>query len=114
MVPLIARTTGEMLLLVPQELRDASYALGISRWRTIVGIVLPSALGGILTGVVLAVARAAGETAPMLILCSIFTNTTTIDLFGARDAEHPDDDLQRLRVGLSRRITRARGAPRSS
>jgi len=82
MVPLIARTTQEMLRLVPQELRDASHALGISRWRTIVGIVLPSALGGILTGMVLAVARAAGETAPMLLLSSIFGVGTTINIFG--------------------------------
>jgi len=82
MVPLIARTTSEMLLLVPRELRDASHALGVSRWRTIVGIVLPGALGGILTGVVLAIARAAGETAPVLLLSSIFGNTTSIDVFG--------------------------------
>jgi phosphate transport system permease protein len=82
MIPLIARTSGEMLLLVPRELRDASHALGISRWRTIVGIVLPGALGGILTGVVLAIARAAGETAPMLLLSSIFGNSTTVDVFG--------------------------------
>ena len=82
MVPLLARTTQEMLLLVPRELRDASHALGISRWRTIVGIVLPGALGGILTGTVLAVARAAGETAPMLLLNALFNNSTTIDVFG--------------------------------
>jgi phosphate transport system permease protein len=82
MIPLIARTTGEMLLLVPKELRDASHALGISRWRTILGIVLPGALGGILTGVVLAIARAAGETAPMLILCSVFGTSTSVDVFG--------------------------------
>jgi phosphate transport system permease protein len=82
MVPLLARTTQEMLRLVPQELRDASHALGINRWRTIVGIVLPSALGGILTGTVLAVARAAGETAPMLLLSSIFGVGTTINVFG--------------------------------
>jgi len=82
MVPLIARTTSEMLLLVPKELRDAAHALGVSRWRTIFGIVLPGALGGILTGVVLAIARAAGETAPVLILSSIFGNSTTIDVFG--------------------------------
>jgi len=89
MVPLIARTTGEMLLLVPKELRDASHALGMSRWRTIVGIVLPSALGGILTGMVLAVARAAGETAPMLILSSIYANTTTLNLFGVAEPNIP-------------------------
>jgi phosphate transport system permease protein len=82
MVPLLARTTQEMLRLVPQELRDASHALGINRWRTIVGIVLPSALGGILTGTVLAVARAAGETAPVLLLSSIFGVGTTINVFG--------------------------------
>jgi phosphate transport system permease protein len=82
MVPLMARATGEMLLLVPRELRDASHALGISRWRTILGIVLPSALGGILTGTVLAIARAAGETAPLLFTTSIFSNSTTVDIFG--------------------------------
>lgn len=83
MVPLIARTTSEMLLLVPRDLRDGAHALGISRWRTIVGIVLPGALGGIVTGTVLAIARAAGETAPVLILCSIFGNGTTLNVFGA-------------------------------
>jgi phosphate transport system permease protein len=82
MVPLIARTTSEMLLLVPRELRDAAHALGVSRWRTIAGVVLPGALGGILTGTVLAVARAAGETAPMLLLSSNFGNSTTINVFG--------------------------------
>src|ERR1019366_10578785 len=82
MVPLLARTTQEMLLLVPRELRDASHALGISRWRTIVGIVLPGALGGILTGTVLAIARAAGETAPVLLLSSISSTSTTVDVFG--------------------------------
>jgi len=83
MVPLIARTTGEMLQLVPRELRDASHALGISRWRTIVGIVIPGALGGILTGMVLAVARAAGETAPLIFTNSVFSTHTTVNIFGA-------------------------------
>jgi phosphate transport system permease protein len=82
MVPLVARATGEMLTLVPRELREASHALGISRWRTIVGIVLPSSLGGILTGLVLAVARSAGETAPLLFTTSIFSNSTTVNIFG--------------------------------
>jgi phosphate transport system permease protein len=77
MVPLIARTTGESLALVPQELRDASNALGMSKWRTTVGIVVPSALGGIVTGTVLAVARAAGETAPVLLLSSLAATTVT-------------------------------------
>jgi len=84
MIPLIARTTGESLSLVPQELRDASHALGISRWRTTLGMTIPSALGGIVTGTVLAVARAAGETAPMLLLTSYANNpvTTGFNPFG--------------------------------
>jgi phosphate transport system permease protein len=72
MLPLISRTTIEVLALVPNHLREASYALGISKWRTVVGVVLPSAVGGIVTGTTLAVARAAGETAPLLFTCSIF------------------------------------------
>jgi phosphate transport system permease protein len=83
MLPLIARATQEMLLLVPDQLREAADALGVSRWRTVIGVVIPSALGGIVTGTVLAVARAAGETAPMLILCSIFNpGKVSFDLFG--------------------------------
>lgn len=68
MVPVIVRSTEEMLKLVPNELREASYALGIPKWRTIVRVVLPTALTGIITGVVLGIARVAGETAPLLIL----------------------------------------------
>jgi phosphate transport system permease protein len=84
MLPLIARTTSESLLLVPRELRDASHALGISRWRTTLGITIPGALGGIITGTVLAIARAAGETAPMLLLSQLFDpSQTTVNVFGA-------------------------------
>jgi phosphate transport system permease protein len=72
MVPLIARTTMEVLALVPNHLREASYALGVSKWRTVVSIVVPASIGGIVTGTTLAVARAAGETAPLLFTCSIF------------------------------------------
>lgn len=74
MVPLVARAAQEVLVLVPQQLRDAADALGVSRWRTIVGVVLPSALGGIVTGAVLAIARAAGETAPLIFTTSIVDN----------------------------------------
>jgi len=66
MVPVIMRTTEEILLLVPRSLREASLALGIRRWRTVLSIVVRTGLGGILAGVMLAVARAAGETAPLL------------------------------------------------
>jgi phosphate transport system permease protein len=68
MIPIVVRSTEEMLKLVPNELREASYALGVPKWRTIVKIVLPTSIGGILTGVMLAVARIAGETAPILLL----------------------------------------------
>jgi phosphate transport system permease protein len=72
MLPLIARGAQEVLLLVPNSLREAADALGVARWRTVLGVILPSALGGILTSTVLAVARAAGETAPLILLCSVF------------------------------------------
>jgi phosphate transport system permease protein len=72
MLPLIARASQEVLLLVPADLREAADALGVSRWRTVLGVVLPSARGGILTATVLAVARGAGETAPLLLTTSIF------------------------------------------
>jgi phosphate transport system permease protein len=71
MLPIIARGTIEILLLVPGNLREAANALGVSRWRTVLGVILPSAIGGILTSTVLAVARAAGETAPLLLLTSL-------------------------------------------
>ena len=79
MLPLVARSTQEVLRLVPSAQREGALALGVSRWRTVLGIVLPSALGGILTGTVLAMARAAGETAPLLFTTSIFANTISTD-----------------------------------
>ncbi len=79
MFPLIARSTQEVLRLVPRTLRESAMALGVSRWRMVVGIVLPTALGGILTATVLAIARAAGETAPVLFASSIFANTIVSD-----------------------------------
>jgi phosphate transport system permease protein len=75
MLPLITRATQEVLRLVPSSQREGALALGASRWRTVLGITLPSALGGILTGAVLAVARAAGETAPLLFATAIFGRT---------------------------------------
>jgi phosphate transport system permease protein len=79
MLPLISRTTMEVLALVPNSLREASYALGASKWRTVLGVVLPTAIGGIVTGTTLAVARAAGETAPLLFTCSIFGQVVSWD-----------------------------------
>ncbi len=79
MLPLIARSAQEVLRLVPQAQREGALALGASRWRTVLGIILPGALGGIVTGTVLSIARAAGETAPLLFTTSIFINTVSTD-----------------------------------
>ena len=68
MLPTVIRSVEEMLKLVPDDLREASYALGVPRWRTIVKVVLPTAVAGIVTGVTLAIARVAGETAPLLLI----------------------------------------------
>ncbi|NGO73590.1 phosphate ABC transporter permease PstA [Streptomyces boncukensis] len=68
MMPIVVRSTEEMLKLVPNELREASLALGVPKWKTILKVVLPTAVGGITTGIMLAVARIAGESAPILLL----------------------------------------------
>ncbi len=66
MIPLVTRTTEEMVALVPHELREAALALGVTRWRTTMSVMVRTAMGGIATGVILAIARVAGETAPLL------------------------------------------------
>ncbi|MFJ5227615.1 phosphate ABC transporter permease PstA [Streptomyces sp. NPDC088400] len=68
MIPVVVRSTEEMLKLVPNELREAALALGVPKWRVILKVVLPTAIGGITTGVMLAIARIAGETAPIILL----------------------------------------------
>ena len=88
MIPVIVRATEEMLRLVPDELREASYALGVPQWRTILKVVIPTALSGILTGVVLGIARVAGETAPLLILV-LYTPNMNTNLFGGSQAALP-------------------------
>jgi phosphate transport system permease protein len=88
MIPVIVRTTEEMLKLVPNELREASYALGVPKWKTIVRIVIPTALTGIITGIVLGIARVAGETAPLLILVG-YTPDTNGNLFSGFQGSLP-------------------------
>jgi phosphate transport system permease protein len=83
MIPVVVRSSEEMLKLVPNELREASYALGVPRWRTIVKVVLPTAVAGIATGVTLSIARVIGETAPLLLVCGLTTSMNT-DLFNGR------------------------------
>ncbi|MFI7642763.1 phosphate ABC transporter permease PstA [Nonomuraea sp. NPDC049400] len=80
MMPTVVRSSEEMLRLVPNDLREASYALGVAKWRTIMKVVLPTAFTGIVTGVMLAVARVAGETAPLL-MTVFFTNSINNDPF---------------------------------
>ena len=83
MLPMVARATQEILAVVPQSLRHASLALGVSKWRTTWNIILPAAIGGILTGVVISVARVAGETAPLLFTSSIAANQISLDVHNA-------------------------------
>ncbi len=80
MIPVIVRSTEEMLRIVPMDLREASYALGVPKWRTISSIVIPTALSGIVTGILLALARVMGETAPLLILVG-YAQAMNFDMF---------------------------------
>lgn len=82
MLPLIARAAQEVLLLIPSSLREGADALGVSRWRSVRGVILPSALSGILTATILAMARAAGETAPLILVSSVFGREVSLHLFG--------------------------------
>ena len=91
MLPFVARATIEVLVLVPNSLREASLGLGVPQWRTTLSIVLPRAIGGIVTGTVLAVARVAGETAPLLFTSSVVGTQTHWD---------PSQALQTIPVAI--------------
>jgi phosphate transport system permease protein len=86
MLPVVVRSAEEMLKLVPNDLREASYALGVPRWRTVLSVVLPTAAGGITTGVTLAVARVTGETAPLLLTAFGFDAIRTSPFEGPQSA----------------------------
>ncbi len=88
MIPTVTRSAEEMLKLVPNDLREASYALGVPRWRTVLFVVLPTAMTGMVTGVMLAVARVMGETAPLL-LTIFFTKAINNDPFNGPQASLP-------------------------
>jgi len=83
MIPVVVRSTEEMLRLVPNELREAAYALGVPKWLTIAKVVLPTAIAGITTGIMLSISRVIGETAPLLITAG-FTSSVNYDLFDGR------------------------------
>jgi phosphate transport system permease protein len=111
MLPLIARSSQEMLLLVPGTFREAADALGVSRWRSVKGIILPAARAGIVTGAILAIARAAGETAPLLICNSVFNPTTTeLNPFGHGVPSIPMYIYTISDVAVANAYTRAWGA----
>ncbi len=86
MLPTVVRSSEEMLKLVPDSLREASFALGVPKWKTVLRIILPTALPGILTGVMLAVARAMGETAPVLLTALGNPNLNTSPFSGAQSS----------------------------
>jgi phosphate transport system permease protein len=88
MIPVVVRSTEEMLKLVPNELREASYALGVPKWKTITRVVVPTAFGGIITGVLLGLARVMGETAPLIIL-GPYSKSINTDLFNGFMAALP-------------------------
>jgi phosphate transport system permease protein len=106
MMPVVVRSTEEMLKLVPNELREASLALGVPKWRTITKVVIPTALGGITTGVMLAVARIAGETAPVLLL--VFgTDLINNNPFEGAQASLPLYVYNEYKIGTEASIDRA-------
>lgn len=108
MIPTIVRSTEEMLKLVPNELREASYALGVPKWKTIASVVLPTAFGGIVTGVLLGLARVMGETAPLLILTP-YTKFINMNLFNGYMATLPTMINQERTEALAPAIERSWG-----
>jgi phosphate transport system permease protein len=88
MIPVVVRSSEEMLRIVPDDLREASYALGVPKWKTIVKVVLPTALSGIISGIMMALARVMGETAPLLVLVG-YSAYTNWDLFNHEQAALP-------------------------
>jgi phosphate transport system permease protein len=83
MIPTVVRSSEEMFRLVPKDLREAAYALGVPKWRTILKVVVPTAIGGVITGVVLAISRVIGETAPLLVVAGA-TDGVNFNLFDGR------------------------------
>lgn len=111
MLPLIARTSQEVLLLVPSSMREAADSLGVERWRAVLTVILPCAASGIVTGVILSVARAAGETAPLLFCDGIFNpNSTELNFFGHGVPNIPILILRTSDLAIPQAFARAWGA----
>ncbi|MEZ5185154.1 MAG: phosphate ABC transporter permease PstA [Candidatus Nanopelagicales bacterium] len=106
MIPVIVRSTEEMLKIVPNDLREAAYALGVPKWKTILRIVIPTAFGGIVTGVMLSIARVAGETAPLL-LTTFLSQSMNGNLFSGAQASVPTFIWDQISSGTPASIDRA-------
>ncbi len=106
MIPVIVRSTEEMLKIVPNDLREASYALGVPKWKTIVRIVIPTAFGGIVTGIMLSIARVAGETAPLL-LTTFLSQSLNTNPFSGPQASIPTFVWDQISSGTPASIDRA-------
>ncbi|MDJ1369969.1 phosphate ABC transporter permease PstA [Gulosibacter molinativorax] len=100
MIPTVVRSAEEMLRLVPMDLREASYALGVTKWRTIAKIVLPTALAGLVTGVLLAIARVIGETAPLMVAAGMTINMNA-NLFSGQMSALPTFVYQQWKFGTA-------------
>ena len=110
MLPVVIRSTEEMLRLVPDALREGSYALGTTKSRTILTVVLPAALPGIVSGALLAVARAAGETAPLLFTIGA-ARAANWNVFEGANTALSDADLPQRLTALPRRARTGLGGP---
>jgi phosphate transport system permease protein len=99
MIPVVVRSSEEMLRLVPRELREASYALGVPKWLTIVKVVLPTAAGGITTGIMLAMARVIGETAPLILTAGSSAVRINWNLFDGQMMSLPVFIYSQVRMG---------------
>lgn len=106
MIPVIVRSTEEMLKIVPNDLREAAYALGVPKWKTIMRIVIPTAFGGIITGIMLSIARVAGETAPLL-LTTFLSQSLNTNLFSGPQASIPTFVWDQISSGTPASIDRA-------
>ncbi|WP_017572177.1 phosphate ABC transporter permease PstA [Nocardiopsis halotolerans] len=99
MIPVVVRSSEEMLRLVPQDLREASYALGVPKWRTITRVVLPTSAGGLTTGIMLAIARVIGETAPLILTTGSSATAINWNLFDGQMMNLPVFIYSQVRMG---------------
>ena len=99
MIPVVVRSSEEMLRLVPLELREASYALGVPKWRTITKVVLPTSAGGLITGIMLAIARVIGETAPLVLTAGSSAVSVNWNLFDGQMMNLPVFIYSQVRMG---------------